>query len=654
MDHWQNNGTISSLTAWLNRYASLIVAGILFAFLIVSLCLARQDSLIMDEQAHIPAAYSYVAFGDMRLNPEHPPLIKDLVGLSLLALKPNFPVTDNAWTNGVNEQWKLGQTFLFASGNDPDLIAWWSRLPIILLAVLLGWFIYRWTSELAGKIAGFGALLMYVSDPNIIAHSHYVTTDIGIAALVFIATYYFVRWLKKPTFRSLLAAGVVLGLAQVTKFSAVLLWPLYGIVALLYAILSASIVKSRFVIQSSIWRRIWAYVGKYVGLVCVSGLVIWVVYALSTANTPLEKIREIASSSLSHSGISQTATRMIDTFSGISILKPVSEYILGVMMVHDRVQSGSTIYFLGTVATGGSGSYFPVVFLMKETIPFLLLLIVALVVAGLNTLRAVRHRTVAWTEFVRRSVRQHIAQYAMFAFVAVYAYFSIKENLNIGFRHLFPILPFLYVLVACAIASLVRRWLKKGLTSGQSHAFTIVMGAIALWIVAIPVSAFPNYLSYFNETVGGHTQGYRYVTDSNYDWGQDLKRLQTWVREYNTCATETAAADCVSEKLKISAEVLARIDPSQPITTIQVDYFGGDNPQYRLGQMVVESHSSDAPAVGWHAISLEYYQESIHRTKQPGVQSYDWLTNVQPVGQAGDSILIFYIKPTDLPVEKTN
>ena len=47
------------------------------------------DTLTYDEDAHIGAAVSYITQKDMRLNPEHPPLAKDLAGLALLPLRIN-------------------------------------------------------------------------------------------------------------------------------------------------------------------------------------------------------------------------------------------------------------------------------------------------------------------------------------------------------------------------------------------------------------------------------------------------------------------------------------------------------------------------------------------------------------------------------------
>lgn len=71
------------MTLFLEKnYRTLIV--IILAFMaVVSVLNAWNDGAIFDETAHIPASYSYVTKHEIRLNPEHPPLLKDLAGLPL-------------------------------------------------------------------------------------------------------------------------------------------------------------------------------------------------------------------------------------------------------------------------------------------------------------------------------------------------------------------------------------------------------------------------------------------------------------------------------------------------------------------------------------------------------------------------------------------
>ncbi len=109
--------------------------------------MAIQDSATIDEIAHIPAAYSYLKYQDMRLNPEHPPLLKDLAGLPLQFLKLNFPSNNSAWQTDINAQRKVGYFFLYESGNNDDQIIFWARLAPIILTIVLGIFIFIWTKK---------------------------------------------------------------------------------------------------------------------------------------------------------------------------------------------------------------------------------------------------------------------------------------------------------------------------------------------------------------------------------------------------------------------------------------------------------------------------------------------------------------------------
>ena len=131
---------------FLKQHSTAIALGILTAFTFLLLFLAQADSLTYDERAHIPAAYSYVRYGDIRLNPEHPPLLKDMAGFPLIFLPVTFPIQATEWVSGTNEQWVMGDKFLNCTSpseacNNTMLITFWARLPLILVAVSLGVFL---------------------------------------------------------------------------------------------------------------------------------------------------------------------------------------------------------------------------------------------------------------------------------------------------------------------------------------------------------------------------------------------------------------------------------------------------------------------------------------------------------------------------------
>lgn len=625
----------------LKRLAPHLLGLMMVVFLVVSLLLSYQESTTMDEKAHIPAGYSYVKYQDMRINPEHPPLLKNLAGLPLLFLSPApvMPKTDPLWESGDYldpakfpesegrartwglAQWAFGDKILHENGNDANAITFWSRFPMILVSLLLGFFIYRWTRELAGTVAGLFAALLYFFNPNIIAHSHYVTTDVGIAAFIFLSFFYFVRFLREPNWKNVFFSGLFLGLAQLAKFSAVLLFPIFGMFAVL-----AGLVATVPLVPGAWKERLknaFVYGLKYGVSVAICFVTIWILYVPNTWNMPGEVIAEIARAQFPNDrAVGRIAESTVIFMSENAVLKPLAEYFLGLFMVFARVAGGNTYYFLGYVSNQASPWYFPVVFMLKETLPMLFLM---LLTAGYTLWRALRTLTQetfsSWTGLLTTLLRERMTQVLMVFFILFYSYVSITGNLNIGFRHLFPILPFIFVLVAKVVFDIIKRYEHE---PGTQRILGWVTGGIAFIVIAIPVLSYPSYLSYFNPIAGGHENGYRYVTDSNYDWGQDLKRLGEWVRQQN--------------------ERCALIETSEPcsVDKIRVDYFGGSNPRFHLGDAYIPWHSHRAPESGWYAISIGFLMENLHKTHSPGEQNYEWLRDVEPVTRIGDSIFVFY------------
>lgn len=622
----------------LKKHAPWIVVGLLTFYGVLSLLISSQESAIFDERAHIPAAYSYVRYGDMRINPEHPPLLKNLVGLPLLLLNVKFPVDTPEWQTGTNEQWVLGDLFMNCTQpdiacNDSDTLLFLARLPIICIALLLGFFLFLWGRELGGTLAGLFATTLFVFDPNIIAHGHYVTTDIGIAAFMFFSFYTFIRFLKKPTWKNVLLAGLFLGLVELTKFSAVLLFPIFGLFALIYAL-----TKQKSSLQNSIshfrLRQVGEYLGKYAAIIVVCFALIALFYAFNTWNMPEEKTLDTSNYMFSpYTGVGENigkrfARTTLDAMVKIPGLDPMAHYLLGVFMVFSRVAGGNTFYFLGTVSENASPNYFPILFFSKESLPFLFLLFMTLIYTVFRSFKVIYKKPVStYPSLFARSFQERIAQYITVFFILFYTVISITGNLNIGFRHLFPILPFLYLLIAKTAADFYYRNKEK---------FGYILRPLAaiffVLLFSIPLAAYPSYLSYYNMLAGGNKNGYMIATDSNYDWGQDLKYLQKFIEDHNR-----------------RCPYLDMASPTQcPISTIHLDYFGGSNPSLYLGDRFTNWHASKTPEPGWFAISAVFFQEGLYKTKAPGQQGYEWLRDHGSIARAGDSIFIFFIRPEDL------
>lgn len=574
---------------------------------VVSVLNAKNDSAIFDETAHIGAAYSYVTQGEIRLNPEHPPLIKDLAGIPLAFMSLNFDTTLPFWTGELPNkwdegQWAAGRHLLYENRNNADQIIFWARFPIIILSLLLGFFIFKWTRELAGKLAGLFALALYAFNPNILGHNHFVTTDIGIAAFITFAFYYFIKFIKNPSWKNVLTGGIFVGLLQLAKFSSLMAFPIFGIILVVYPLVKISDGKNKL-------KLLGEYLGKCIVALLISMTVVWIVYSVNTINMSKETVSKAIDFNFSKE---DTNIKTIYTNKALhflnenSLTRPLSTYGTGIGYVFRRVAGGNGAYFLGQVSSKAFLAYFPTVFMIKEPLISLFLMLSALIIAIYSAVKRFKDNS-----NIGKIIRENIASIAMFSFIILYSYLSITGNLNIGLRHLFPIYPFAFILTAKVIFDFLRKR-ESGHTKRIFYTATLILISI---LTIQTIIAYPNYMSYFNESVGGPKNGYKLVTDSNADWGQDLKRLKIF------------------------------LDKHPEIRPIRVNYFGGGDLNYYLGENnYIEWWDSKRPIEkGWYAISTNFLQGSLHDKTKPDEETYRWLANRKPDYQVGTSILIYYI-----------
>ena len=572
-----------------NRLTFILAGILLTAVFFMAVFSLKDDSVTMDEVAHLPAGYSYLTQQDMRLNPEHPPLIKDSAALPLLFIKDiNFPSDIKAWREDINGQWDFGYYFLYQAGNPVDQMIFWGRIPMVLILILLGFYVFKWARESFGNKTGLLALFLFSFSPTFLAHGRLVTTDVGAAAGVFIATYYFIKVLKAPTKKNILLAGIFFGIAQLFKFSVILLLPLFVLLGLIYWLLKLRGFKQTL---------------KILILVFVIGyLLVGVLYQYHVWNYPQERQAEDAKVFLE--AYPQFLNDSLVWASQKPILRPYAQYLTGLFMVFNRATSGNTTYFLGEVSNLGWKHYFPTVYLIKETLTFHILSLLALLYAVWLIKKPF------WNSTFRRMrgwLKGHFPEFAMLCFIALYWASSLTSNLNIGVRHLLPTFPFVMILTSIMIVKLLK---EPFLKLKYSLLFLLIF-----WQIFSMVKVYPYFLAYFNELAGGPNNGYLYTVDSNLDWGQDLKRLANWVEENNI------------EKIKVA-------------------YFGGGDPKYYLGDKV-EYFAWEEPQKGWLAVSATPLQGG-RGTPAPGFDQptgfFNWLDQYTPIAKIGYSIFIYNIK----------
>lgn len=578
------------------RLSTLLAIPLLVALFLVGLIGIVEDSAVIDELAHVPAGVSYVLKGDMRLNPEHPPLVKQLAGAAvvlgarLTGLTFDFPDWLPEWQLGANDEWYFGARFLYDTNHIPQDMLRWGRLPMLGTTVAFGIAFFIWVRRQWGPLAGLIALALYALSPTVLAHGRYVTTDVPATAAFFLATVALLGWLERPTRgRWWLAVGAF-GLAFLTKFSLLLLVPL-GLLCLA--------VRTWLQPARQPHERFWARAAAYAGMVLVAFVaIVWPVYIAQTWNYPTAKQQ---SDLLEYEigGLDQPIIRTLHRTAAVPGVRALAHYASGVLLVANRSQYGSTTYFLGAVHTGGRPLYFPTVALVKEPIPALALTLGAgLATVAIFVRTARRRRLLAW-------LADHWRELCFLLIIGGYWFLSITSALNIGIRHVLPTFPFAWALAAAAIAAGYQRL--------RAHPPRARLLALALLCLALGFQAWsvlrvtPNHLGYFNELAGGVAGGSRIVADSNLDWGQDLNRLGQYIRDHG-------------------------------IDRIAIDYFGGAQLAASVGPAAVNQDAEDGPVTGWFAISETY------RTLEAGLENrYAWLEQYEPVARVGTSILVYYI-----------
>lgn len=584
--------------------AVIIVAALLVIMAGVMFFSSRGDSNIVDEIAHIPAGYSYITTGDYRLNPEHPPLIKDLAAIPLVLTGAKFPY--DYWRANVgivNNQWETGWKFIYRYGNDPAVVTILARIPMMLVSIGLGILVYLWTAKLYGKKAGIFALALYAFDVNIIAHSRFVTTDLGISAALFLHMFTLWLFIKNPNWGKLLLTGFTFGVALVTKFSAAILAPIYVIVfGIMVLKRGAKEQKNIFAMTcDQKWYKRFLGSAVSLGLIAFIGFMfMWIFYIPHTINMPPQVQKDLIIESLPNNPLNPVLIKMADN----PLARPLGQYILGFSMVSSHVEGGHDAFLLGQVSNKGWWYYYPVAITLKTAIPVFIFLILTLAL---------------WKWLPKKDWFDELYLWVL---PPVLLFMGMTGSINLGIRYMLPVYPFIFVFVSKLVGLIDFEWIKSLLnhkkeilkTKTLNIVMTAVIGMLMLWYVAGSLGTYPYYLSYYNEFIGGYQNGYKYLTDSNTDWGQDVKRLSKWVEK-------------------------------EGIEKIYVDVFPGSMPaSYYLGDNMIEWHVQNGRPEGIFAVSATFYQNSRLKKDRNDGMDYSWLDDKKPIKNLGGSILIYDLR----------
>ena len=524
-------------------------------FLTVNLLLQVDfKSFTIDEPMHIAAGLDYLKKGEILLNLEHPPLVKTLSALvPYLSGKVILPEYSRGNVTGWGIYFKGSK--IKTNCASVELLVLEARFFPILLTLVLAFIIYKAAKELFGEVVGLIALFIYCFEPTFLGHGKLVHTDVPSALFYFWYFYTLYKIYNKPCYKGFIYLSIIFGLAIVTKFSMLILVPTY-----------------LFVVVNIIFKKDWKRYCKILPLMAfIPWFIIATLYFFRISRLSENEARLLIKWLYLPT---ECTTYLNYFFRYIPIYLPPA-FLKGIDMVWEHNHLGHSAYLLGHHSQKGWWYYFPVALCLKENLLILVVFFLGLVYALIKVLKDKKFLFIIFPIFY----------YSMFAFTS---------HINIGIRHYLPVFPFLIIGASIFLERIFNR--------GNWPRLAIL---IFLFFIAFEtVRTFPHYISYFNQLVGEN--GWRILSDSNTEWGQDIKllanfchkngmkslkiyALSSWLLPYYNIGIETSHFKVKGEKtgeiayLAIGTSCLI-LPPSTWLAST-------DHPKYELEKIVYEYRS---------------------------------------------------------------
>jgi hypothetical protein len=427
--------------------AALLGIGVYFA---AAVSAAARKSGTFDEYVHVTAGYAYWKLNDYRLNPEAGNWPQRLEALPAVLSGASFPPVDQpAWA--ASDMWTLSDQMFFQY-NDAESLLRPARMVVTVVASLLGLLVFLWARKLFGVAGAYVSLLLFVFDPAMLAHGGLATSDLVAAAFFTAATWALWTVLHRVTPGTILVGGVTLSGVFLSKLSA----PAVAVTAIgMLAVrlwvgrpLEIRLGRSEHTIRSR-GRQAAVLTAVALAHMVMVVAVIWASYgfrysAMGSHSTPADQFIDPWSDVLEEQSV---VSQVVSWGRSTRILPEAYLYAIASVSAYSRHR---VAFMNGRVTTeGGWRSFFPYAALVKTTIPELLVLLI-----GLGTL--------AWDALSKRPGSGAAANglYELVPIgllIVVYGAFAVWSPLNIGHRHLLPIIPAAIVLAGASGRILQRR-----------------------------------------------------------------------------------------------------------------------------------------------------------------------------------------------------
>lgn len=562
-----------------------------------------RHSPVLNEGGHLASGVYHLQVGKFDLYRVNPPLIRTVAAIPVVLCNPNTDWSYVTSDHKIRYEYRAGIEF-YDENRDNALyyttIARWACIPFSILGGAICWL---WSRKLFGATSGLIAAMLWCFSPLVLGHASLLTPDAHAASLGIVAFYLFYRWTNKLTWWNAFFAGIVLGIAQLSKTSLLLFYPLF-----LFLWIFSRIGDKKNNSQSISWK---VSATQFLFLFALSIYVINAGYLFNGSCTPLGHYR-FRSQVLS--GNPQSMNTEGNCFSGTifsSIPVPLpSDYVYGIdrqkMDFEPDRQVPLPSYLCGTWKDSGGWWYFYIVAALVKT---------PLALFGLMLL--------AICCFFKKNLGWQNELFLLVPPLTFFVFISSQSQMTIHYRYIFPTIPFVLI-----FTSRVGSFCQK-----NNRYFTCLVAGLLAWFIGSSLYVFPHSLSYFNEAVGGPKNGVKYLLDSNIAWNQDLIYVKRW-------------KDVHPDASPFFLVSIGLFDPEMLGLTEDMDKFNHPS-----------SKTVASLTPGWYAIDVnqlygDFYliPHDIWRDeKRDHHNIFSFLRNRKPDAMIGYSIYVFHLTKDDLP-----
>ncbi|MEO8658427.1 MAG: glycosyltransferase family 39 protein [Bryobacteraceae bacterium] len=488
-----------------------------------------------------------------------PPLTRILSGWVPLVLHAPDP-RSTKWSS-TNDSYLIGSE-VFSSKNPRQIqLRFFGRLTFIIFPLLLIFLVWQWGRQLFGEPIAMILASSVALEPSLLGHGALIKSDVPAAFCVLLFAYAAWSYLQRPNAWRLFLLTLALVVAILTKFSLVVLVPVGIILALARGPRLLALLMMPFLL--------------YVGIVAASQF-------------QVQPLPEAEAWSALEAGVPAFAV------SAAKLIPWPLQFVRGVLFIAACLRgTGFTGYLDGMKIEGWVPAYFSVAWLIKFPIPLQILVFTGVAASCVR--------------LVRRELGS--AEVLLWGLTALFFGTAIFSNYHLGIRHILPVFP----LSILASGYALKLW-------GNTRTAQAVIALLLVGLAVSSLRVFPNGISYFNEWIGGPRGGWRYLADSNLDWGQNLPQLGEYIAR--------------NQVKRIRTFVFSSDDPYL--------YIKPDTMEPQAWPDSVPAGYRFSPQPGLYAISTNLLAGFLyphgHEDHLAGFRSRT------PVGRAGYSILIYEVK----------